>query len=279
MPRGWKFTTDIVDHVRQMRSVGNGVGGKAGVFLGIFCRSEDVMARTVIRETMLQIVPEGITVKFVICHSFADELDLLWTELRAHDDIYLLDCEENMNGGKTFQYFATVRETFPHHLYYAKSDTDSYLLLPALVSALSQAPDDRFYGGRCNGEEQGVMYMSGSFYVLSHHLVTLLESCGSTCFKLSVDGPEDMQTGRMLEHLVGNDFILGDLGPHHSILYDRDPEDAPIHADIVYVHDVKTVKRWQQVHRQFVQVLDVASMEGSGVRYWDGPSTTPSLYN
>jgi hypothetical protein len=243
------------------------------LYLGIFCRKEDLVARLLIRETMLQAVPRGVTAKFILCHPSSEEMDpVMWAELRQNDDIYILDCQENMNGGKTLQFFSEISETFPNHQFYAKADTDLYLVLPVLMAALEQAPKGRFYGGRCNGAEQGIVYMSGSFYVLSRELMDLLVRCGPVCAELSDQGPEDMQTGRMLAHMVGKGLNLGDLGPGHSILYDRDPANVPINAHTVYIHPLKTPGEWWQAHRHVVACLNRTALQAiEEAQFWKGP--------
>lgn len=271
MPNASEYSSDMT---RDLRRTGGGIhGGNQLVFIGIFCRREDFATRVLIRETMMQLVPQGVTVRFVICHPATQEVDpLLWAELRQTDDIHLLDGEENMNGGKSYQYFTTIRGTYPGYGFYAKADTDSYLLLPALATALGQVPPNiRFYGGRCNGVEQGIAYMSGSFYILSAQLVAMLEDCGRACVELS-DGTEDMQTARMLLHVAGEAFSLGDLGPGHSVLKDRDPEPPELHAHLVYVHGLKAVEAWWSAHRQFVHSFNGTSLKALGkTNYWDGP--------
>lgn len=178
-----------------------------------------------------------------------------------------------MNGGKTYHFFTTIRRAYPGYRFYAKADTDSYLLLPALATALDQVPSSSgFYGGRCNGVEQGLTYMSGSFYTLSAQLVAMLEGCGDVCSQLSTQGPEDMQTASMLVHLVRNGLNLGDLGPRHSLLYDRDPEETEINAEILYVHGLKTWETWWRAHQQFVRHVNRTSLRiAKAVDYWNGP--------
>lgn len=244
------------------------------IFIGVFCRKDDLAARLLIRK-VAQEVPPGMAIRFIICSPHPVDRDpLLSSELRRHQDIHLLSCEENMNAGKTFLFFTTIRETFPGYLYYAKADTDSYINLPALATALKQIHTPRFYGGRCNGVEQGVIYMSGSFYILSQELIILIEGCGDVCADLSDKGPEDMQTGLMLASLENDGIGLGDLGPNHSILLDRDSTDLAVNPETVYVHALKEPDKFLQVQAAFSRMPNKSAVHGW---YWDGPYSTISI--
>ena len=53
------------------------------LYIGIFCRKEDLAARLLIRETMMQAVPRGVTIHFIVCHPSSQEMDpVMWAELR-----------------------------------------------------------------------------------------------------------------------------------------------------------------------------------------------------
>lgn len=212
------------------------------LFLGIFCRREDVAIRTLMRQTSAKLlVAPLIMTKFVICHPRKSGSDvLLWAELQHHDDLYLIDCVENMNDGKTPTYLASVRQDFPTYAYYGKMDTDSYVLYHNLIFALALAPSCRFYAGRSNYplHSADTRFMSGSLYILSADLVEHFESCGPSCSGMSKN--EDLLVGELVKSFFQDDFYFADMGRNTSVLYHLDDEQTEIHPWTVYVHDLKT---------------------------------------
>lgn len=88
------------------------------VLVGIFCRVEDVMYRNLRRITSHRLTPRGVTLRFVICNSSTSYmLEDLQAEASIHGDLLLLDCEENMDGGKSPLYFRTVARRYPQYLF------------------------------------------------------------------------------------------------------------------------------------------------------------------
>ena len=68
---------------------------------------------------------------------------LRW-EQETFGDIHMIDMDENMNEGKTFEYFASLANEFPGDVpaedrpydYAMKLDDDSFLNIPALLEKL-----------------------------------------------------------------------------------------------------------------------------------------------
>lgn len=114
------------------------------------------------------------------CTPFGEH-HLLAEEQRQHHDVYILNCTENMNGGKSIHYFIRVVDDISNYRFYGKADLDTYLVFPQLARALGSAPAHRFYGGRCNAAVQFNAYMSGAAYFLSKDAALALAQCGSEC--------------------------------------------------------------------------------------------------
>lgn len=106
----------------------------SGVFFGIF----SVAAHRETRDAYRRLLgcegrwPHNATVRFIVGRSAlsADELAL--------GDIEILNCSENMNSGKTYEYFAHAFHAYPCHAFYAKVDEDTAFLPGALQAFLTQ---------------------------------------------------------------------------------------------------------------------------------------------
>lgn len=245
------------------------------LFVGIFCRREDWISRTLIRQTTISLVPPGVEVKFVVCLQKAAGLDpFLWAEMQQQQDLYLLDCKENMDEGKSFQYFTSVRQDFPDFAYYAKTDTDTYVLFHSIALALDASPRCLFYGGLSNGPINHLPnFISGSFYTLSHDLLLMLEGCGKACE--NNNGFEDVIMAEHLWTLVGGDIQYGDFGSNHSLYYDRQAKDTQVVPRHVLLHPLKAPEEWWRVHQAMISQVTAKDVELAEQEYfWDGPHTT-----
>lgn len=246
------------------------------VMVGIFCRAEDVSRRLVIRRTSAQLAPPGVTVRFVVCVPLGSPPDaLLWAEMQRETDMFLMDCVENMDRGKSIHFFKHVRRHFPGYSFYAKADTDSYILYHNLALALDKAPSTRFYGGRSNFglNSKTIHNISGSLYILSSDLVEALEGCDRECEDLT--GFEDLRTGVILNLLRGDTLRIGDFGRNHSILYNHwDRIDALLHPWLVLVHPVKNLGFWWNLHVHFVKTITAETVQqGLNHDFFDGTNS------
>lgn len=231
--------------------------------MGIFGRRDDVARRMLIRQTNFPlIVPPTISARFVLCHPRDAGRDpSLWAEMQDYNDLYFIDCTENMNDGKTLTYLTSVRRDFPAYAYYGKVDMDSYVLYHNLAFALARVPRCRLYAGRSNYpiENQQIRYMSGSLYLLSSDFLRYFELCGPPC--VGVDGIEDMQVGEFIQSFVQDDYYFADFGSNSSILYHLDDEkSSELRSWTVYVHDLKTEDQWWGIHRRALEILNASSV-------------------
>jgi hypothetical protein len=90
---------------------------------------------------------DTVTVRFVLGKPAAqDEMFsvLLKWENDTYGDLHMIDMVENMNDGKSYEYFASMAQMFPGNVsreqrkwdYVMKVDDDSFLHLPHLVEKL-----------------------------------------------------------------------------------------------------------------------------------------------
>ena len=248
---------------------------KGLALMGIFCTAGEFSVREIIRRTSKMLAPGTISVKFVICQRISAEMGRqFWAEVQLHDDIILLDCEENMNDGKTCEYFKTAPRYFPNYLYYGKSDTDTYVLYHNLAFALDTAPRCRLYMGRSNFDAEldcFTAYMSGALYVVSKDLTISTEEYSQKCLEISKNAPEDVAMGIFVHGLVEDRLQIADAGPNHS---SRKPSLEELHRHSLWIHYAKTEADWWNVHKHIVGMLTVEDIcESKNVTYFDGSNT------
>jgi Galactosyltransferase len=155
--------------------------------LGIFCTLQDVMERTMIRDTIIgEHLPPDINKRICSLQNFLSNFevksscnliytfviggnntgldyfdrnnDLLVTNhnMTAENDLTILNIKENMNNGKTPSWFNYASEIMKGDIdYVAKSDRDTLISVPALfqfvdthLPSQSQHGNPRIYGGK-----------------------------------------------------------------------------------------------------------------------------------
>ncbi|KAI8061082.1 hypothetical protein BC940DRAFT_310778 [Gongronella butleri] len=152
MPVDWRCTDSYME-----------VDDTTQIFIGIFTTASNYQRRQLIRDTYLQHIPEGVTYKFVMGNDAPrDEMD-------TYRDILPLDIVENMNDGKTYEYFKLMAQVFRDHPvdFVLKADDDSYLYLDRLATDLARTPRNMSYWGYLVGNT----FMGGECYGLSFDLV------------------------------------------------------------------------------------------------------------
>jgi Galactosyltransferase len=105
-------------------------------------------------------VTDYFDLRFVICNVTNDEhITMVTLEIMHYGDIVVLNCTENINEGKTYNYLSNLPDIFGHdrpYDYVMKTDDDTYLRLDALLESLRGKPrNDVYYGLEipCNGTE------------------------------------------------------------------------------------------------------------------------------
>ncbi|KAJ3166497.1 hypothetical protein HDU88_003366 [Geranomyces variabilis] len=154
------------------------------VLVGLFTVPEKIQRRALIRATYLQLKPPNVDFFFVFgTPSTPEHRRLLEWEQRAHGDVMVVPCEENMDGGKTFYFFNHVAKTYaaaathnentePRYQFVMKADDDVWLHLPNLAARLDALPKDGTYFGR---EVHGA-FMAGMGYALSWDMVAWISA-------------------------------------------------------------------------------------------------------
>ncbi|KAJ1560629.1 hypothetical protein HK096_007827, partial [Nowakowskiella sp. JEL0078] len=174
------------------------------VLIAIFSTSERFERRALIRNTYLTMKPYDVDVIFVISehprvpdfltapppakrkiNHKIDDFDssqmtireFIEYESKIFGDIFILQgVKENMDDGKTYEYFHQIwNKKFPHsdgYRFYMKTDDDVFLHLPNLVSKLTPYIDLQgvFFGRQVMGRT-GHKFMAGMGYALSADLV------------------------------------------------------------------------------------------------------------
>lgn len=122
-------------------------------------------------------VTDYVDLRFVMCNVKNEEhVAMVALEMMHYGDIIILDCTENLNDGKTYNFFSNLPDIFGHdqpYDYVMKTDDDTYLRLNALLESLRDKPrNDVYYGLEipCNGTEFKFWipapFMTGLGYVL-----------------------------------------------------------------------------------------------------------------
>ncbi|KAL2613249.1 hypothetical protein R1flu_024941 [Riccia fluitans] len=200
-----------------------------------------------------------VEVKFVI-GKMQDEADkiLVGMENLVYGDIIELDCQENMNHGKTFTFFSSVSEMAEpnssgmgkgrSYNYVMKTDDDSYVRVDNLARHLSPlARTDLYYGYvlPCENQDPYQWYMAGMGYVISWDLVEWIRE--SPLVRNNTDGTEDKLVGQWLNEGGKAKNRVNDK----PLFYDHPAFGGKCSHELVsetiLIHQVKTLDRWAHV--------------------------------
>ncbi|GJM87252.1 hypothetical protein PR202_ga03188 [Eleusine coracana subsp. coracana] len=228
------------------------------VFLGVLTRPDTYERRALLRLAYsLQPRPTRtvIDVRFVFCNLDKEEDRVLVAmEIIAHGDVVVLNCTENMDGGKTYDYFSTVPRLFADddetYDFVGKTDDDTYYRLAALADTLRDKPRENVYHGFLNPCHQSLawQYMSGMGYIVSWDVAAWIASTE----ELSGDGGggwEDkvfagwLRKGGRFKNVYGEEPRMYDY-------WDREMNAEvncfrhELMADTVAVHKLKDRLKW-----------------------------------
>ncbi|KQK05014.1 beta-1,3-galactosyltransferase pvg3 [Brachypodium distachyon] len=202
----------------------------------------------------------AIDIRFVLCNvTSATDSTLVSLESLLNRDVLLLDCAENMDGGKTYDFFSAVARnppSTPPPDYVMKADDDTYLRLPALLAWLSAASRADAYLGLqmpCDTENFYPFppFMSGMGYALSWDLVSWVAE--SEVSRRDRVGPEDMWTGRWL-NVAGKAKNRYDGAPRMYNYRGASPASCfrrDFRPDTIAVHMLKDNGRWAETLAYF----------------------------
>ncbi|KAF3622959.1 putative protein YIPF6-like [Capsicum annuum] len=209
-----------------------------------------------------------VDVKFVFCNlTKEDQKILVALEIMRYDDIIILNCQENMNKGKTYTYFSSLPEIFsvsniqpyypPYH-YVMKADDDTYIRLENFVESLRPLPREDLYYGYvipCPSMDPFVDYMSGMGYLVSWDVVEWIKD--SDIPKKHLEGPEDKVFGEWLRdgHRARHRY-----NAKWSMYNFPDPPTRCTHElwpDTIAVHLLKNQQKWIQTLNYFNVTRDL----------------------
>lgn len=169
------------------------------MFVGIFTTSLRVTQRSAHRLIFTKSpLPPTIAHRFVICNQPQTQVDLQH-EIDKYGDIFVLNCTENIDLGKTYMYFSTVIRAFPSFAHYMKADDDTYIHYLNLGKRLATIPLEHAYFGRTQYGLNGVLFNQGMAYALSADLVTLIST--NEYISKNTHGFEDQLTAQWLRYL------------------------------------------------------------------------------
>jgi Galactosyltransferase len=138
------------------------------ILVGVFSIASRFHRRSLIRISYLKFKPAQVTFKFVIGKpkDYA-ELALVRLENEMYNDILILPIEENMNRGKTFDYFSKIVQGSSKFVFIMKADDDIYINFPQLLFQFRSLPKQQLYWGREIDAGKRTSFMGGSAYALS----------------------------------------------------------------------------------------------------------------
>ncbi|XP_060673316.1 uncharacterized protein LOC132803790 [Ziziphus jujuba] len=143
-----------------------------------------------------------IHVKFIFCNLNKPQHRIfIGLEILRFNDIIILNCTENMNGGKTYTYFSSLPTILAaKYDYVMKADDDVFIRLEPLALSLRMLPRfDLYYGFviPCSSQNPFVEYMSGMGFLVSWDIVEWISR--SEIPKTRLFGPEDKMVGEWLK--------------------------------------------------------------------------------
>lgn len=244
------------------------------ILVGILTTASKVDRRNLLRVAygIQPTATASVTIRFVVGKPHSDEEKLaVGLEALHYGDMLVLDCEENMNHGKSFTYLATVAAMAVPYNYVMKVDDDSYVRLENLAQSLQPLPRTDLYYGYvlpCENQDPYAGYMAGMGYVLSWDLVQWVGT--SPVARNSTEGTEDkllgdwLKAGGKAKNRVSKKPLFYDhpeFGGHcaHELV-----------PNTILVHQVKNEKRWGDVLSFFERSRIAASIQPAV------PTSTPA---
>lgn len=252
---GSRFTNETVffsENEEQISATTSTTKKLITVLLGVMISSVKAERRSLLRLAygVQNAAPfADIAVNFVVCKPESQHEKLVvGMERLQYNDMLVLDCEENMNHGKTFVYLSSVAAMGIRYDYVMKTDDDSYVRLQNLGRSLSEQPRNDLYYGYilpCENQDAHAWYMAGMGYVLSWDLVEWVHD--SPIPKNNSEGTED----RLLGEWVNAGGVAKNRVSMKPLFYDH-PDfggecSHPLVPETILVHQLKTPQRWSHV--------------------------------
>lgn len=252
-------TNDIQENVRAAIEVDKRDESKPvynfSILIGVLTRADLYERRHFLRMVFRSqsTAHAKVDLKFVFCNLTKDDQRILVPlEIMTYNDIIILNCEENMNEGKTYTYFSSLPKMGLHYDYVIKADDDVYFRIDKLAESLKPLPRiDTYYGYviPCDKTDPWDKYMSGMGYALSWDLVKWIEE--SPIPRNKTVGPEDMMVGVWLDEgeKAKNRYS------NKPAMYDFPLANPPCSHDLIpntiAVHKLKDREQWFTVLTYF----------------------------
>lgn len=186
---------------------------------------------------------------FVIGRITSDHSAAISQENKTHGDIISLDIEENMNEGKTFEWFLYASHHFTNETFIGKADMDTFVYAEQLHHELPTIFTDFTYAGRivdfiaCGAFDhcpRGWSYMSGGFSFISKDLVKLITDPNNAFVRSHRSGFEDLMLGKWLFNAsVPLNLHIWDY--MHRIL-----------PQTPFIHPVKDIRRFHTLYHDYL---------------------------
>jgi hypothetical protein len=224
------------------------------VFVGVLTMDKKFKRREIIRDTYLKYKSDNIIFKFIIGYPKEDDEILLklQEENDINHDILFLNIKENMNKGKTYEYFKWIGEIYNEDDidFVIKADDDSYIRLDKLENDLKKQPKKLSYWGYLVGNT----FMAGECYGLSFDLIKWIHD--SPIPKMYKNGHEDSQLQKWFEWGNINNNI--NYLPRNCYIYD-DPTSLTVYSrpfgndnKTIVIHNLKEDNRFLEAHKNLL---------------------------
>ncbi|XP_042411227.1 uncharacterized protein LOC122000828 [Zingiber officinale] len=234
------------------------------ILLGVLTVADAYQRRDLIRRAYLlqqpRLAASRVDVRFILCRLTTEEQrTFVAMEIMLYDDVIILDCAENVNEGKTYDYLSSLPRILdaggrrPPYDYVVKTDDDTYYLIDKLSETLRGLPRVDVYLGmrvpcRSTGSEGG--FMSGMGYALSWDLVEWVAA--SELARQKRLGPEDIMVGVWLNEGGRGKNRINMMPRMYD--YPGGPETCFRHGfvpDSVAVHKLKDNSKWATTLQYF----------------------------
>lgn len=175
------------------------------LLIGILTTAKRFERRSTLRALYAPFLPltPKIDLRFVIAKDTEDGYfnKVVEMEQARYKDIIYLEIDENMNSGKTYQYFKHVHDKMSEkgYTFVFKADDDAFIHLPHLWQRFEKFPTDSTYWGilvLTKGKACWLHYMCGPMYGVSWDLVSWIATDPLPTFHLQ--GHEDWMVSSYL---------------------------------------------------------------------------------
>jgi hypothetical protein len=189
--------------------------------------------------TYLRHKPHDIDLYFVLCNVPLALQSQILLEMEVHRDIIVMDCTENMNDGKTYDWFTYVYQHLPPYKFAFKGDDDTFIHLFNLRDDLLLQPWENIYYGRvCNNHPP----MAGMLYGLSWNMVGFIAS--SAWVREHKVGTEDYVTHSWMRHINAT-FVSKEAAFYdHKLANSYTPWAKDYVKETIAIHQCKESERF-----------------------------------